>query len=167
MDAHDQNFLVVGTVENPDVSALGHVFHGAPHVVMIEFFGRGRFERKHLAALRVDSRHDVLDHAVFSSSVHGLKDQQERPAILRVQFVLQFGELLDALFQKFVSFFLGLDAGSVRRIVILEAEMLSVFYAKRLYQLAAYLHSDPRCAKCARAVAAVPRESKESTSAGC
>ena len=134
---------------------------------MIEFFGRGRFEGKHLAALRVDSRHDVLDHAVFSSSVHGLKDQQERPAILRVQFVLQFGELLDALFQKLVGFFLGLHAGSVCRIVILEAEMLSVFYTKRLYQLAGYLHSDPRCAKRAREVAAVPRESKESTSAGC
>src|SRR4029077_7852452 len=31
VDAHDQNLLVVGTIENSDVSALGHAFHGAPH----------------------------------------------------------------------------------------------------------------------------------------
>ena len=45
-------------------------------------------EADHLAALRVDARHDVLDGAVLARRIHGLEDQQERPAVVGVEEVL-------------------------------------------------------------------------------
>ena len=40
---------------------------------MIQIIGRGRFERIHLAALRIYARQDVLDGAILASRVHCLK----------------------------------------------------------------------------------------------
>jgi hypothetical protein len=34
-------------------------------------------ETEYLAALRIDSRHHVSNHAVFPGSIHGLKNQQQ------------------------------------------------------------------------------------------
>src|SRR5262249_18441052 len=67
-----------------------------PHEVVIEVFPRGLLEREHLAALRIDARHDVLDGAVLAGRIHRLKDEQQRPAVLGVEHVLLFGEPLDA-----------------------------------------------------------------------
>ena len=41
-----------------------------------------------VASLGVHAGHDVLDQAVFAGGVHGLKDQQDRPLVLRVKFFL-------------------------------------------------------------------------------
>jgi hypothetical protein len=46
-----------------------------------------------VAALRIDAGEDVLDDAVLTCRVHRLEDQQQRPAVLRVQLVLQVREL--------------------------------------------------------------------------
>ena len=35
--AHDQDLLVVGTVEDPDAPALGQALDVAPHEVVVEF----------------------------------------------------------------------------------------------------------------------------------
>ena len=43
--------------------------------------GAGVLETEHLAALRIDARHHVLDGAVLAGCVHGLKDQQQCVAI--------------------------------------------------------------------------------------
>jgi hypothetical protein len=41
----------------------------------------------------------VLDDAVFSCRVHGLKYQKQRPAVLGIELVLQFGRARNALLQ--------------------------------------------------------------------
>jgi hypothetical protein len=55
---------------------------------MIEVLPRRLLERVYLAALRINARHDVLDHAILAGRVHRLKDKQQRPAILGIQHVL-------------------------------------------------------------------------------
>ena len=97
--AYDEHLLVVGTVEDPDAAALRQRAEASPHVVMVELLLRGRLERGHVAALRVDTREDVLDRAVLPRRIHRLEDQEQRPPILRVELVLQVRELLDAFLQ--------------------------------------------------------------------
>jgi hypothetical protein len=46
------------------------------------------FEAEYLAALGIDPGHDVLDGAVFSRRIHGLKDQQDGITIGRVKKLL-------------------------------------------------------------------------------
>ena len=94
--AHDQRLLVVAAVEDADAAALGQALHAAPEVVVVEILAGRRLEGVDLAALRVDAGHDVLDRAVLAGRVHRLEDQQHRPAVLRVEHVLQLGERLDA-----------------------------------------------------------------------
>jgi hypothetical protein len=96
MHAQHEYFLVVRAIEDADPAALGKVAVAAPEIVVIEFFCRRRLERHHLATLRIDSGHDVLDGAVLAGCIHGLEDQQQRPTILRVQHALKFGEPFDA-----------------------------------------------------------------------
>ena len=60
----------------------------------------------HLAALRVDAAHHVLDDAVFAGGVHRLQHDQHRPAVVRVEPLLQFGEAFDAVSQHRLRFFL-------------------------------------------------------------
>ena len=88
MHPHDQSLFVVATVENPDAAALGQTFHAPPQVIVVEVFAGGRLERKHLAALLVYARHDMLDRPVFPRGVHRLKNQQHGPIVLRIEHVL-------------------------------------------------------------------------------
>ena len=67
---------------------------------MIKVFGARRLERGHLASLRIYPRHHVFDSAVFPRSIHRLKDEQHRPAVLRVKNVLQLREGLDTGTQR-------------------------------------------------------------------
>ena len=46
----------------------------------------------------------MLDRAVLAGGVHGLEDQQQRPAILGVELVLQLGQQLDARPQELPGF---------------------------------------------------------------
>ena len=50
--------------------------------------GAGMLEAEHLAALRIDPGHHVLDGAIFSGRIHRLKDQQNGMAIGRVEKLL-------------------------------------------------------------------------------
>jgi hypothetical protein len=63
----------VGTIENADTSPLRHADGGAPEEIMIELLGVWRLERVHLAALRIDAAHDVLDDAILAGRIHGLQ----------------------------------------------------------------------------------------------
>jgi hypothetical protein len=56
---------------------------------VVEFFGRRLFERSHFAALRIQTRHYVLDRAVFARRVHRLKNYQQRVIVLRVKHCLE------------------------------------------------------------------------------
>ena len=67
---------------------------------MLQFDRAGMFETEHLAALRIDARHDVLDRAVLAGRVHGLKDQQQRVPIGGVVELLQRAQALDVLLEQ-------------------------------------------------------------------
>jgi hypothetical protein len=93
--AHDQHFLVIGAVEDADAAALGQFAGGAPQEVVLELRGAGVLEAHHMAALRVDAGHDVLDHAVLAGRVHGLEDDQQRVAVVGVEPRLQVAQAPD------------------------------------------------------------------------
>jgi len=56
---------------------------------MIEFVGSRLLERMDVATLRIDALEDAVDRAVLARRVHALKDQEHRPAVLRVEFFLK------------------------------------------------------------------------------
>src|SRR5262249_37675292 len=96
----DEDFLIVGAVEDTNFSALGNYLVSAPEIVMIEFFRARRFEGMNVAALWIDTGHYMLDDAVFARSVHGLQDDEQRPAILRIEFFLHATEKFYAVVEK-------------------------------------------------------------------
>src|SRR5437868_6590079 len=72
MHAQDQDFFVIGTVEDADASALGEGAGCASEEIMFEFLDAGMLETDDLATLRIDAGHDVLDGAVLAGGIHGL-----------------------------------------------------------------------------------------------
>ena len=84
VDAHHQHFLVIGAVEDANAAALGQADRGPPQKIVVELLRRRRLERMDLAALRVDAVEHAVDRAILARRIHALKDQQQRPAILRV-----------------------------------------------------------------------------------
>ena len=56
MHANDQDFLIVGTIEDADPSAFRKAACRAPEKIMFQFFGARLFETENFAALRIDSR---------------------------------------------------------------------------------------------------------------
>ena len=88
---------------------------------MVELFLARLLEGMHIAALRIHALHHVLDHAVFAGRVHGLENQQHRPAILRVEPFLQLGQAFDPFGQEVLGLFLfDVEIVGVARIPILE-----------------------------------------------
>src|SRR5271163_4809537 len=81
MDANDQDFLIVGTIEDADPSAFRKAACRAPEKIMFQFFGARLFEAENFATFGIDSRHDVPDRAVFAGRVHPLEDQQQCIAV--------------------------------------------------------------------------------------
>src|SRR5579863_8802585 len=75
MHARDQHLLVIRSVEYADAPALRKIAGGAPEEVVLQFTWARMFETEHLAALRIDPGHHMLDHAILAGSVHGLEDQ--------------------------------------------------------------------------------------------
>src|SRR5262245_5234152 len=124
VDAHRHHLLVVGAVEDADAPALRQRARGAPQEVVVELLGRGRLEREHLAAGRVDAREHVLDDAVLAGRVHALEEEQRGPAVLRVETLLQLAQALDAVRQARLGRVLA-DPARVARIDVGELEALA------------------------------------------
>ena len=55
----------------------------------------------HFATLRIKTRHHIFDHRVFARTVHRLKNDQQRLAVLRIKHVLQLSQPLYICFQIF------------------------------------------------------------------
>ncbi len=101
--------------------------------VVVEILRRGLLERKHLATLRIDARHDVLDGAVLAGRIHRLKHQQQRPAVLGVEHVLLLGEPLGAALEQIRRVVLvEIEAAGVGGIEILQAKALALGNAERV-----------------------------------
>ena len=61
VDPHDEHLFVVGTVEDTDSSSFRQSNCGAPQEVVPQFLVGRLFKGKHLTALRIHPRHDVLN----------------------------------------------------------------------------------------------------------
>jgi hypothetical protein len=70
----DGYFRVVGT----DALPLWQVTRSAPQKVVLSFGLAGALEAEHLASLRIDIRHNVLNGTVFACCIHRLKYPQYR-----------------------------------------------------------------------------------------
>jgi len=121
---HHERLFVVAAVEDADAPALRELLHAAPEIVVIQVFIGRCLEGRHLAALRIHARHHMLDRPVFPRGIHGLKDEQHRPAILRVEDILQLGERFHSGLEGFlgVGFARRLQFPGVLRIEIPEPE---------------------------------------------
>ena len=117
MHAHDQAFLVMRAVENPDPPARRHALRHAPEEIVIEFLGGRRLEGMHLAAHRIHAVEHVLDDAALAGCVHALQDHQHRPFVLRVKPLLQIGEMLGVLGDDLLGFVLAdLEPAGIGRV---------------------------------------------------
>ena len=92
---------------------------------MSEFFLGRRLEGKNLATLRIHTAHHVLDGAILARRVHRLKNQQQPPAILRVELVLQLCKLQGGVLQQLFRFILEFPRKPARilRIKVTQAKL--------------------------------------------
>ena len=78
----------------------------------------------------------MLDDAVLAGRVHGLDDHQHRPAVLRVEPLLQLGQPLDAFAEHFLGFVLvEVEAAGIGRIDVGQAELVRLVDAVALDDL--------------------------------
>ena len=82
----------------------------------------------------------MFDRAIFACGVHRLEDQKHTPAVLGIEFVLQFGHVGDALFEQFNRVLFGAKIASVAGIEIFQADFLAIVYAIWFGQLACPAH---------------------------
>jgi hypothetical protein len=128
MDPHHQHLFIIRAVKNADLASPG-ALRGSPEIAMVQFFLGWRFERPDLDALRIHPGHDVLDGSIFAGGIHGLKNQQQAPAVLRRQNVLQIAQFLNAIGEAVPwlgGFEFRFKSVRVGGIVVFELEMLSI-----------------------------------------
>jgi hypothetical protein len=104
-----------------------------------------------LAALRVYAGHHMFDGSVLARPVHRLKNEQDGPAILCIEHVLQSGQGLHADAQGFfcarfvfrleITGVIGIDVFQTKPLAIGDAVRVSLF-ASFLNNLAEF-HVDP------------------------
>jgi hypothetical protein len=82
-------------------------------------------QRKSCAALRVETRHDVLDDAILAGSIHPLQHDQQRPAPVGIEALLQLAEALEVVREHRLGVLLVEPAG-VRGIERREAETVRI-----------------------------------------
>ena len=114
-----------------------------PQEIVVELLRRRRLERIHLAALRIDARHHVLDGAVFPGGVHRLEDQQHRPAVLRVELFLQLLQPGHTPLQPLLGLLPRGNRARVAGIHILQAESAAVLHSVGLGQLSCFRNALP------------------------
>jgi hypothetical protein len=127
MNANDKNVFVVRTIEDDDFAAGGRGYVCAPQKVVGRLFGGGLLERRDAAALWVHGAENVVDGAVFSSGVKGLKTDKERMAAFGVKQVLQLPELLLIMLDLIGRGLVVLSAVIERRVDLLELDLASRF----------------------------------------
>ena len=141
--AHDQHFFVVRPIEDPDPAALGQASRRPPEKVVVEVVLRRRLERVDLTALRIDARHHVLDGAVFPCGVHRLEDEEQPPAILRVELFLQLLQPADTPLQPLIGLLPRGNRARIAGIHILQAESATVLHSVGVGQLSSFRDAPP------------------------
>jgi len=105
----DEHFFIIGSVEDTDSTALGQATGRAPEKIMLEFLLTRRLEAEDLTALRIDSRHDVLDRSILTCRVHPLQYQQHRLAGGSVMQLLPSTQAVHMLLENRLVFGFGLE----------------------------------------------------------
>jgi hypothetical protein len=126
VDSNNQNFFVVGTIEDADLAALWGAPVRPPQKKKNELIGAGSLEGMNIASLRIHAGHHVFDNPVFAGGVHRLNHEQERPAILRIELLLQIAEQTGAVIDNFLALLLVLHLAGVARVVIFQAEFFAL-----------------------------------------
>src|SRR5215831_15069842 len=76
----------------------------------------------------------MLDRSILAGCIHRLKDEQQRPAVLRVKHFLLFSEPNGAALSQFGRFsFVHFQSAGVARIEIFKAKTLAVGNSERCY----------------------------------
>src|SRR5882762_9279512 len=131
VDAHNQYFFVVGAIENADPAPFRGALMRSPEIVVVQFFSAGRLKRENGASLRVYTGHHVFDHTILAGSVQTLEDDHDRPAVLRVEFLLQVAEHAFACIEYVLRVLLAFDPGRVSGVPILQTKLFALGYTKR------------------------------------
>src|SRR5262249_39736947 len=126
MHTDDQDLFVIRPVEDAYAPALWQTLGVAPHEIMIEVFTRWLLERKDLTALWIYARHHMFDRPVLAGCIHRLKDEQQRPAVLRVKHFLLLSEPNGAALKQFGRFsFFQLQSAGVAGIEVFQPKILA------------------------------------------
>ncbi len=64
---------------------------------MVQLLLRGALEGVDLAALRIDAGHHRPDRRILAGRVHRLEDQQQGPAVVGIEQLLQLLQVADAV----------------------------------------------------------------------
>src|SRR4051812_12839831 len=134
MNAHDQGLLVVRAVEDADPSSLRDPDRRAPEKIVREILLARRLERVNVAALRVETRHDMLDDAILAGGIHSLQHDQQRPAAVAIEALLQLAETLEVVREHRLGALLvepagvrGIERGELETVRIVDAQPLEKF----------------------------------------
>ena len=125
MHPNDEHFLVVGTVEDPDMSALRQPACCAPEKIVRQVFFARLLETRHLAALRVNPGHHMANRAVLPGRVHALENDQQRIVVGRIVKMLERAQLCNVFFQEGLILLLRFAIRLNDRRPFLEVELLS------------------------------------------
>src|ERR1700682_1272724 len=135
MDANHQHLFVIRPIEYPNVAALGQAARGSPKKIVLKLLLGWRLERINLAALGIHPRHHMLDGSIFSGRIHGLEDQQHRPAILGIELVLQLCQAKIALSQRLFCMLFGVPMSRLCWIEVFQSKIFPAGDAVGLREL--------------------------------
>ena len=92
----------------------------------------------------------MLDHAIFAGGVHGLEDEQDRPLVLGVEFVLKVRHQGEVALEQVGAFLLGIETPGLGGVEILQAEGFSMVHPESACQLDGFLAGLHGCCFTAR-----------------
>src|ERR1700730_501183 len=130
MYASDQDFFVVGAIEDTDLPAFRENACCAPQEIVLELFVARLFETIYLASLRIDTGHHVRDSAVLSRGVHPLEDHEQCIPVVGVVEPLQSRKLVNVFLQLLPVMPLRLVQGLHERGPLLELDLLARWHTE-------------------------------------
>ena len=107
--AGDDHIFIMRPVEYADLPAPRQSAVDAPHIVMVFFLARRRFEGNDFDPVRVEMGKYAADIAVLPGGIHGLHDHHETIGALRVELRLEQGQVFENLRKIFHLYLFFID----------------------------------------------------------
>src|SRR5215467_10253529 len=92
----------------------------------MQFLGAGSLEGKHVAALGIHARHNVLNHAIFAGGIHGLENEEHRPTVLGVELLLEVAKKAATISDDFFGVVFVLEVAGIGGSEVLETKVLAL-----------------------------------------